>query len=85
MRANLKGIRILIVDDHTDTRDKLMQALTFCGASVRDARSAHDAVPLLPQADVVVTDLLLAEDDGIWLLAEARRLPPRLLAIALTG
>ena len=39
----------------------------------------------LPQADVVVTDLLLAEDDGIWFLAEARRLPRRLLAIALTG
>jgi len=49
----------------------LTRVLTFGGASVRQARSARDAVPLLPEADVVVTDLSMPHEDGIWLLGEA--------------
>ena len=74
-----------MVDDHSDTREMLTQALTFCGAVVRDASSAHDAVALLVDVDVVITDLAMPEEDGVWLLGEVRRLPRRILVVALTG
>ena len=62
-----------------------MQVLPYCGASVANARSAREAVPLLADADVVVTDLNMPKHDGIWLLEQVRLIPRRVPVLALTG
>src|SRR4029079_12967265 len=43
----LDGLRILVVDDEADTRDLLRQGLEYCGAKVKVAESAAEAMELL--------------------------------------
>lgn len=83
--ANLKGVRVLIVDDHGDSLEMFMEALDFCGASVLGASSAREAATRLGGVDVVVTDLVMPDRDGIWLLEQVRGLPRRIPVLAISG
>lgn len=80
----LAGVRILVVDDHEDSRDLLEQAFAFLGADVTTAVTAEDALHSVPGADVVVTDFSLKGADGAWLLTQinfsARPIPVVLLS-----
>lgn len=66
----LAGLRILVVDDHADTRDLFQEAFAFLGAKVIATKSAEDALQSLAHADVVVTDFALPGKGGAWLLAQ---------------
>lgn len=83
--APLRGVRVLIVEDHDDTREALDAYLTMSGAVVLSASTALEALPQLVMCDVVVTDLAMSGRDGRWLLdqvgASARPVP----VIAVTG
>jgi CheY-like chemotaxis protein len=87
MKDPLSGRRILIVDDHADTLDMLSQACESQLAEAVSASSARDALTLVASArpDVLITDIGLRGEDGVWLLREVRRLHPSLPVIALTG
>ena len=64
--------RILIVEDHDDTRDMMRQILEAAGAVVTEADSAEGALKAAADArvDVVLTDVGLGRGpkDGVWLL-----------------
>jgi CheY-like chemotaxis protein len=81
----LRGVRILIVEDHDDTREALDAQLTLLGALVLSAPTALEALPQVVMCDVVVTDLAMSGRDGRWLVeqvaASARPIP----VIAVTG
>lgn len=83
----LSGRRILIVDDHPDTLDMLGQACEAGGAKPVTALSAREALALAQAdaPDVVLTDIGLRGEDGVWLLGELRRVLPSVPVIALTG
>jgi DNA-binding response OmpR family regulator len=83
----LKGRRILIVDDHADTVDLLSQACGASGAEALSAISAKEALRLAEARppDVVITDIGLRGEDGVWLLRELRRAHPAVPVLALTG
>lgn len=66
----LAGLRILVVDDHEDSRELLQQAFAFLGADVTISATAEDAMRSVANADVVVTDFALKGKDGAWLLAQ---------------
>ena len=87
MDDSLARRRILIVDDHSDTLDMLSQACEANGAQVQTALSARAALELVTAQppDVVITDIGLRGEDGVWLLGEVRRGHPTLPVIALTG
>ena len=87
MRDPLSGRRVLIVDDHADTLDMLSQACESQAAEAVSASSAREALALVESArpDVLITDIGLRGEDGVWLLKEVRRLRPTLPVIALTG
>src|SRR4051794_18628543 len=68
----LAGIRILVVEDHSDSRDMLEEALVFLGASVISVAMAEAAAARLGEADVVVTDYALPGHDGVWLLEQIK-------------
>jgi CheY-like chemotaxis protein len=72
--ANLTGVRVLVVEDHGDSRSLFTFALAECGASVAEAASVEEARRLLPvlQPQVVVSDLTLP-DDGEDVLNLAKR------------
>jgi CheY-like chemotaxis protein len=81
----LSGIRVLLVEDHEDTRDMYAQVVAAAGALVTSAGSARDAVDVLHLADVVVTDVGMAGDDGVWLLEQIRAKTSALPVIAVSG
>ena len=85
---NLRGIAVLLVEDHLDSLDMLAEVLRTCGAEVLPVTNARDALELFKtkRCDVVVTDLGLPEDDGLWLLDQVRASErPHTPVIAMTG
>jgi PAS domain S-box-containing protein len=88
---DLKGVKIMAVDDSRDTRELLTAVLERCGASVATASSAREALDLFARLkpEVLVCDIGMPEEDGYALIKEIRQLPPDkggdTPAIALTG
>jgi CheY-like chemotaxis protein len=65
---SLAGVRVLVVDDHDDTRQMFDQALGLAGAVVSLATSAREALGYLDRVAVIVTDYAMPEETGLWLL-----------------
>ena len=87
----LDGLKILVVDDEPDTRELLRQGLEYCGASVRLAVSAADALAKLDNdlPDVLISDIGMPGTDGYDLIRQVRNLDNektrKVAAIALTA
>jgi DNA-binding response OmpR family regulator len=80
-------MRILIVEDHDDTRDALERFLSRCGYGVAVAADLRTALNLLQAQpfQALVTDIALPDGTGYALISEARRRGINVLAIALTA
>ena len=88
---DLRGIRVLVVDDAADTREMLRVVLERFGADVTTAASARETLDVLPawQPNVLVSDIGMPEEDGYSLIRKVRALSSEkggdIPAIALTG
>ena len=88
---DLSGVDALVVDDDRDARELIKRILNDCGATVRIAGSARDAIALFTEAppQLLISDLGMPEVDGFELLDWVRRLPraqgSEVPAIALTA
>jgi CheY-like chemotaxis protein len=82
-------IKMLLVEDNSDTRMLLSEAFADLAYQVVSAESAEEALDILSReaVDVIVADIGLPGMDGYDLLRAARRLPStvNVLAFALTG
>jgi signal transduction histidine kinase len=74
---SLQGLRVLIVDDETDTRDMMRAVLEHCKVEVFTAGSTSEALEAIAQfrPDVLISDLGMPEEDGYRLIAKVRALP----------
>jgi CheY-like chemotaxis protein len=81
----LQGIRVLLVEDHDDTREAMSAHLTMSGALVLTAPTAIEALPQVVMSDVVVTDLAMSGRDGRWLVDQVRTSARPVPVIAVTG
>ena len=87
----LKGLRVLVVDDEVDMRDLVDFILSEEGAKVTVVASAAEALLMLEQfqPDVLVSDIGMPEVDGYTLMRQVRARPPhqcgQIPAIALTA
>jgi PAS domain S-box-containing protein len=81
-----KSLRILLVDDHRDTRSVLSRLLKRFGHEVTTTDSVKGALQLLDsrEFDTLISDIGLPDDTGYNLVREAKRRQP-LRAIALSG
>jgi DNA-binding response OmpR family regulator len=79
--------RILVIDDDDSLRDIMTMMLTEAGHTVRQASDGRKGVALFraEPADVVVTDLVMPEQEGIETIMELRRSYPRLPIVAVSG
>jgi signal transduction histidine kinase/DNA-binding response OmpR family regulator len=90
-QAELKGVRVLIVDDDADTREMLAFALSQRGAEARASGSVSEAFDLIAerQPDVLLTDINMPGENGYSLINKLRSLnedsASSIPAIALTG
>ncbi|HEY6960032.1 MAG TPA: ATP-binding protein [Candidatus Limnocylindria bacterium] len=78
---------ILVVDDEQSVATTIEAILRLDGHDVVAVTSGTEAIRLLGerQFDVVLTDLRLADMDGIEILKEVQRTAPETAAIMLTG
>ena len=87
----LDGLRILVVDDEADTRELLKQGLEYCGATVKVAGSAAEALDMLNSSvpDVLISDIGMPGTDGYDFIRQIRKLSRhrggKVAAIALTA
>jgi signal transduction histidine kinase/CheY-like chemotaxis protein len=87
----LDGLRVLVVDDESDTRELLATVLTQLGAVVVTASSGEEALALLARErpDVLLSDIEMPGSDGYTLIRRVRSLPAeqggRVPAAALTA
>ena len=86
----LDRLRVLLVDDHADTRDAIAAVLAECGAQVVAVGCGADALKALENEapDVLVSDIAMPGMDGQSLMRRIRELGARrgsIPAIALTG
>ncbi len=82
-----QALRLLLVDDHEDTRRILLRLLSRKGHHIKDAASVSGALALIDQNnfDVIISDIGLPDGNGHELMARARKINPELRGIALSG
>jgi len=75
--ALLEGLRVLIVDDEPDARELVSMMLERCGAEVRTAASASEALGYIEswEPNVLVADIGMQGEDGYDLIRKLRALP----------
>jgi CheY-like chemotaxis protein len=85
--VDLSGLKLLVVDDEVDARELVSLVLGDCGAEVKTAGSAEEALRILKQfaADVLLSDIGMPGVDGIELLRRVRAEGHKMPAIALTA
>jgi len=87
----LRGVRVLVVDDDDDSRDLVVSILQKCQAIAVSASSAEQALSLIvsERPDVIVSDIGMPGMDGYELMRAIRALPDehaqRVPAVAVTA
>jgi CheY-like chemotaxis protein len=86
-RPQTSARRILLVEDHDQTRQTLARLLTSRGHEVAAAETARQARDLARTFayDLVLTDLGLPDGNGHELMMELRQLRPACQGVALSG
>jgi CheY-like chemotaxis protein len=79
-------MRLLVIEDHTDTRSLYSVLLNRCGCQTVAARNVQQARDYLDHLsfDIIVCDLNLPDADGIEVMRYAKERQP-VRAIAVTG
>jgi DNA-binding NtrC family response regulator len=79
--------RILVVDDEEQIRSMLTQMLGARGYEVHTAKDGEQALVLVGQYDfqLVITDMIMPEKDGLKLIMELVRDYPDLRILAISG
>jgi two-component system response regulator PilR (NtrC family) len=80
-------MRVLFVEDHSDTRAVLSMLLNRCGCQMVTAKSIQEARQRLEEMsfDLLISDLNLPDGDGTNLVRFAKQKQQQLKAIAVTG
>jgi CheY-like chemotaxis protein len=81
-----RSLRILVVEDHSDTLQALSRLLNHFGHDISTADDARSALDMInsKEFDVVLCDIALPDGNGYDVIAEAKRKRP-VKAVALSG
>src|SRR3989440_9063522 len=71
---NVKGVRVMVVDDNPDAMNLVKQLLEQCGVSVAGCASGEECLSRLPQwhPDVLVSDIGMPGMDGYSMIHRLR-------------
>ena len=85
--AQVRSLRILLVEDHGDTARIMRRLLTMAGHEVQTAGNVATALELARSGsfDLLISDLGLPDSSGLDLMRELRRRGSKLPGIALSG
>ena len=78
---------VLLVDDDDLFRGMLSEALTGEGFQVREASDGRQGINLYVEqsTDIVITDLVMPEQEGLEMIVEMKRLHAGVKIIAISG
>jgi len=78
---------ILIVEDENDLREMLKVSLSRRKYTVLEASNGKDAIVHFKPAvtDLVITDLIMPEEDGLKVIMRLREIKPSIKIIAISG
>ena len=81
------GMRVLVVDNDKSHAQAMKETLTRVGYPVDLATSGPEGAPLIEQGDydIVITDLMMNEIDGMQILSRCREVLPMAQVIMVTG
>jgi len=81
-----KTLRILVVEDHSETQQALSRLLSHFGHEISVADGAQNAMNMIDSKDfdVVLCDIALPDGSGYDVIAEAKRKRP-VKGVALSG
>ena len=79
--------RILLVDDDQQFRSMLSESLRRAGYDVTEARDGSEGITLYRDqpSDLIITDLIMPEKEGLETIQEYRRNYPGVKIIAISG
>lgn len=79
--------KVLVIDDIEFTRETIGKMLSRNGYEVIEASNGRDGIELFKQSspDLVLTDILMPEMDGLETIQKLNQLSPELPIIAITG
>jgi len=79
--------KILIIDDDNQFRKMLRQTLEKAGYTVSEADNGNKGIDSFRQAptDLVITDIVMPDKEGIETIMEIRRMAPSIKIIAISG
>ena len=79
--------RILIIDDDVQILDMLRQTLELKGYEVVDATNGKEGIRLYREnpADLIITDIIMPDKEGIETIIELKRDFPDVKIIAISG
>ncbi len=82
-----KAPLILIVDDDDTLRDVLVEYFSGLGYAAMGAPDGRTALKMQARnpADLVITDLIMPEENGLETIIELKRHDPHVKIIAMTG
>ena len=80
-------VRILIIDDEDQPRRMLQQVLTRAGYEVIEARNGNEGLQYFRArpTDLIITDILMPEKEGLETIIDIRREFPAVKIIAISG
>ncbi len=83
----MKPLTILVADDEDAVRSLLEEWLKLAGHSVTAVGNATEASAVLKehQFDLLITDVLMPDGDGLDLIAELRKAQPATRILAISG
>lgn len=78
---------ILVIDDEQLIRLQIRSALELEGYIVHEAANGNEGLARIAEAapDVVITDILMPDKEGIETILELRRTHPKIRIIAISG
>jgi CheY-like chemotaxis protein len=81
-----KSLRILVVEDHSDTLQALSRLLNYFGHDISTADNARGALDMIEakEFDVVLCDIALPDGNGYDVITEAKR-KGAVKAVAISG
>lgn len=87
MMCSRSAPRILVIDDEPPVRQMLHQMLERAGYDVDEAEDGAQAMRMLKEhpADIVITDMIMPNKEGMNTIMEIRRDFPELKVIAISG
>jgi CheY-like chemotaxis protein len=78
---------ILIVEDEKEVREMLRMSLARKRYTILEAENGKDAISHFKPSvtDLVITDLIMPEEDGLKVIMKLREVKPSLKIIAISG